>query len=327
MDSEALKKIIPEKYIFLNEPMKNHTTIHIGGRVRAFITVPSCELLAKLAAALKKDGDRFMITGNASNLLFSDEDMDLIVLSTDTRNSEISSAGLITQTNEDSTPFPDSAALSTCGGGAPGDSAIMVSGAGCMLGNLAMKAAGESLGGLEFASGIPGTVGGAVAMNAGAYGGEIKDVILGAWCLDRDGRKIFLNRDELQLSYRNSAVLKNGLTVLKAYFLLHKKNKEEILSEMRDLNKRRRDKQPLEYPSCGSTFKRPEGAYAAALIDEAGLKGTRVGDMEISEKHAGFMVNRGNGTCRDALSLIKLVQKKVFEKSGIMLEPEIRIVR
>ncbi|MBQ8955167.1 MAG: UDP-N-acetylmuramate dehydrogenase, partial [Clostridia bacterium] len=181
------------------------------------------------------------------------------------------------------------------------------------------------LSGLAFASGIPGSVGGAVAMNAGAYGGEMKDVLYRALVLDRDAA-LWKTAEELHLTYRNSDALRHGLIVLEAEFSLTPGNREAIMAEMDELARRRREKQPLHLPSAGSTFKRPEGHFAGALIEAAGLKGYRVGGAQVSELHAGFLVNAGGATAGDVLALIADVQARVLEDSGVMLEPEVRII-
>ena len=200
-------------------------------------------------------------------------------------------------------------------------------GAGAGLGALAAAAAKQSLSGLEFASGIPGTVGGAVVMNAGAYGGEIKDCIKSAKVLDKEGAVLELSRDEMELGYRSSVIQRRGYIVTEAVFQLHKGNKEQILGRMSELNAKRREKQPLDYPSAGSTFKRPEGYFAGKLIEDAGLRGFQVGDAQVSEKHCGFVINRGKATAADVIGLMEEVQKRVLETSGVRLEPEVKIIR
>ena len=207
-----------------------------------------------------------------------------------------------------------------------GDTGIRAQ-AGVSLSSLAAFAAREGLAGLEFAGGIPGTLGGAVTMNAGAYGGEMKDVIVSAKVMDEDGGVKVLSCDELELGYRTSIVQKEQLIVLEAEFSLQPGETEAIQSMMKELNAKRREKQPLEYPSAGSTFKRPEGYFAGKLIEDAGLRGYRVGDAQVSEKHCGFVVNRGKATCAEVLQLIEEVQKKVKEQFGVQLEPEVRIIR
>jgi len=197
--------------------------------------------------------------------------------------------------------------------------------AGASLASIAAAALEHGLSGLEFASGIPGSLGGGVVMNAGAYGGELSDVLVSATVLE-DGEVREYTRDELELGYRTSRIQKRGGIVLSAEFALLPGNPAEISALMRDLNARRRDKQPLTFPSAGSAFKRPEGHFAGALIEQAGLKGYGIGGAQISYKHAGFIINRGNATARDILQLIRHAQKVVYDRFGVHLEPEIRFI-
>ena len=196
-------------------------------------------------------------------------------------------------------------------------------GAGAMLSSVCLKALSLSLTGLEFAYGIPGTAGGALYMNAGAYGGQIADVIESAECLNAAGDIKTLKKEDMQLGYRSSIFKKGGLIIISLTLALKKGDKAEIKAEMDDLLNRRKQKQPLEYPSAGSTFKRPEGYFAGALIEKNGLKGSAVGGAQVSEKHAGFVINRGGATAADVKALIGKIQKKVFENDGVMLEPEV----
>ena len=197
---------------------------------------------------------------------------------------------------------------------------------GASLAKIAVFAQKAGLSGLEFAHGIPGSLGGAVCMNAGAYGGEIKDCIVSAKVLTKEGERVVLKKEDLQLSYRNSVILQKGYLVLEATFSFEKGNPAEIQEEIKELNKRRREKQPLEYPSAGSTFKRPEGYFAGKLIEDAGLRGYRVGDAQVSEKHCGFVVNRGEATAKDVAQLISDVQNRVMDEFGVKLEPEVRMI-
>ena len=198
--------------------------------------------------------------------------------------------------------------------------------AGIPLSTLAVKLAEAELTGFEFAGGIPGTLGGAIAMNAGAYGGEIKDCIMSATVLTEEGEILTLSKEQLELGYRTSIIQKKRYIVLDAKFSFQNGNSEEIKAKMRVLNGQRREKQPLEYPSAGSTFKRPEGYFTGKLIQDAGLRGYRVGDAQVSEKHCGFVVNRGNATAQEVNQLIQDVQKKVKEEFQVELEPEVRMV-
>jgi UDP-N-acetylmuramate dehydrogenase len=198
--------------------------------------------------------------------------------------------------------------------------------AGVRLGALARFAWQKGLGGLEFASGIPGTLGGAVTMNAGAYGGEMQQVIESVTAINHEGELFTFNGEEMDFGYRHSRIMEEDLIVVEATLKLVPKEPQEIKAYMDDLAERRRSKQPIQYPSAGSFFKRPPGNFAGALIEQAGLKGTRVGDAQVSELHAGFIINLGEATAKDVLQLKELVQQRVFEQSGILLEPEVRIV-
>lgn len=280
-----------------NEPLCSHTTFKIGGPAR-YYAVPECtEGIQSSIAFAGEKGLPYVVTGKGSNVLFSDEGYPGVVIEIGRGMEKISLQGKNRIRAE----------------------------AGTGLGVLAAEAAKNSLSGLEFASGIPGTVGGAVTMNAGAYGGEIRDCIVSASVLCPDGVVQEMSCDELELGYRSSRIQSGGYIVLEAVFELQPGEKDEILGQMRELNARRREKQPLEYASAGSTFKRPEGHFAGKLIEDAGLRGYRVGDAQVSEKHCGFVINRGNATAADVLKLIGDVQERVFEFSGVRLEPEVKI--
>ncbi|MGN1206029.1 MAG: UDP-N-acetylmuramate dehydrogenase [Eubacterium sp.] len=281
------------------ELLSQHTTFRIGGAARYF-AVPTNEeeILEAMDFAIVKDLP-YYILGKGSNVLFPDEGYKGVIIEIGAgmeKMERIGETGIRAQ-------------------------------AGVSLSLLAAMAAREGLTGLEFAGGIPGTLGGAVTMNAGAYGGEIKDVIVSVKVMDEEGCVKMLTRDELQLGYRTSIVQKEHLVVLEAEFSLQRGTTEEIQKTMKELNAKRREKQPLEYPSAGSTFKRPEGYFAGKLIEDAGLRGYRVGDAQVSEKHCGFVINRGNATCADVLQLMEDVRTKVKEQFGVTLEPEVRIIR
>lgn len=207
------------------------------------------------------------------------------------------------------------------------DEKEICAGAGVLLSKVAARARDLGLTGMEFAAGIPGSIGGALVMNAGAYGGEMKDIIVRAKVMDKDGTVFFLTRDELELSYRHSIVMEQEWIVLSVCILLEQGKKDMIQEKMSELAGKRREKQPLEYPSAGSTFKRPTGYFAGKLIQDAGLSGFSVGDAQVSEKHAGFVINKGSATTNDILELIRQVQEKVYEDSGVRLEMEVRVVR
>ena len=295
MSAEALANFLESENIEYrqNEPMRAHTTFKIGGEADIFI-IPASP--AALISAVKKCAELeipYFILGNGSNLLVSDGGIEGAVISLSGINGIISDGEKI-----------------TCG-------------AGAMLSSVCLKALSLSLTGLEFAYGIPGTAGGALYMNAGAYGGQMADVIESAECLTASGEIKTLKKEDMRLGYRSSVFKNGGLIIISLTLALKKGDKTEIKAEMDDLLNRRKQKQPLEYPSAGSTFKRPEGYFAGALIEKNGLKGLTVGGAQVSEKHAGFVINRGGATAADVKALIGKIQKKVFENDGVMLEPEV----
>lgn len=282
----------------LNEPMKKHTTFKIGGNADFFVSPKNDKECLQVIKICNEHNIPYFIIGKGSNLLINDEGIRGVVICI---SKEMSDIKLIS----DDTIYCKSGAslISVC--------------------NFALE---NSLSGLEFAYGIPGNVGGAVYMNAGAYGGEIKDVILNCEYIDQNGEIKSITTDKMNLSYRHSVFSDKSLCIMSATFKLIKGNKQEIKAKMNDFMFRRKDKQPLEFPSAGSTFKRPEGSYASLLIDECGLKGYRVGGAEVSKKHAGFVINKSSATCSDVLKLIDDVRKIVLEKTGYLLEPEIKIL-
>lgn len=295
MNAEALADFLESENIEYrqNEPMRAHTTFKIGGEADIFI-IPASP--AALISAVKKCTGLeipYFILGNGSNLLVSDGGIEGAVISLAGING-ISAKG----------------EKITCG-------------AGAMLSSVCLKALSLSLTGLEFAYGIPGTAGGALYMNSGAYGGQMADVIESAECLTASGEIKTLKKEDMRLGYRSSVFKKGGLIIISLTLALKKGDKAEIKAEMDELLNRRKQKQPLEYPSAGSTFKRPEGYFAGALIEKNGLKGLTVGGAQVSEKHAGFVINRGGATAADVKALIGKIQKKVFENDGVMLEPEV----
>ncbi len=292
-----LKNILPENRILINEPMKNHTTFKAGGPASILVILKTVEEIKKVILIAKEKNYPFMIIGNGSNLLFKDEGTDLLVIKLSSDFSEIKTEGnLITAT------------------------------AGISLSRIASEALLNSLTGFENLSGIPGTLGGAVYMNAGAYGSEIKDVLKEVTYLSEDGEILTAPADTLELSYRESVFMKKNYVILSAIIELEKGNREEIKALMDETAKKRRDKQPLEYPSAGSTFKRPEGHFAGKLIEDAGLKGLSYNGAKVSEKHCGFIINENNATASDILTLMDMVTKKVYEKFKVTLEPEVRII-
>ena len=282
------------------EPLAPHTTFKIGGPAAFWCTPRDAEQLRRTLQLCRENGVRVYLLGNGSNTLFDDAGFDGAVI--DMRGlSGMENSGLDT------------------------DVVRITAGAGQTLGRLCSKAQTLGLTGLEFACGIPGTVGGAVYMNAGAYGGEMKDVLVRCTHIDRDGKSGQLAGEDLHLSYRHSAYYDNGCIITGLELRLQPGDPAEIKSKMDDLIGRRREKQPIEYPSAGSTFKRPPGHFAGALIDQCGLRGTSVGGARVSEKHAGFVINTGGATCADVLALCRQCREKVLAETGVELEMEIRV--
>ena len=281
-------------------PMSSYTTFRIGGNARLMVTPESDEALADIIKLCKAEGAEPFILGNGSNMLISDNGLDRVVI-----NMCRQSAGVRLVDEE-----------------------TIECDAGINLVKVCRFALENNLTGLEFAYGIPGSAGGAAYMNAGAYGGEMIDVLASCRHIDKDGNFGSFAGKELGLGYRTSAYEKNGYIITTLTFKLKKGNHDEIKAKMDELLGRRKDKQPLEYPSAGSTFKRPEkeGFYASRMIDECGLKGLSVGGAQVSEKHAGFVINKGGASSTDVMNLIEKVQQTVFEKTGIMLEPEVRLI-
>lgn len=280
-----------------DQKMADYTTFKIGGTADAVVFPKNTEQLKALLKILRENDVPYFVIGNGSNLLVSDNGYAGVVISLKNFN-EIKLTSALTV---------------TCS-------------AGVMLSKLCSFAMENSLGGLEFAWGIPGTVGGAIYMNAGAYNGEIADVVTECIYMDESGTLLSADVSALDFGYRKSVFTTNRSIILSATFKLSFSQKEVIKSQMDNLIKRRKDKQPLEFPSAGSTFKRPQGYFAAALIDECGLKGTSVGGAAVSEKHAGFIVNTGNATCSDVIALMEKVKHEVFMQKSVMLEPEVKII-
>lgn len=299
-----LQRIAGEQAVRLQEPMSAHTTFRIGGPADYFVEPGSESVLKELLLLCRETETPFFILGNGSNLLVSDEGY---------RGVMISLRGF------DEISFRE-------GESTEAGKTIMTAGCGVLLSKAAMQAAERGLTGFEFAGGIPGTLGGAVTMNAGAYGGEIRDVILSARVMTKAGDVRELSAEELDLSYRHSIIQEKDLIVLSADFAFAHGDEEQVKEQMRQLNTQRREKQPLEYGSAGSTFKRPEGYFTGKLIQDAGLKGYRSGDVMVSEKHSGFVVNVGKGTCGDAMRVIEHVQRTVYEQFGVALELEVKRV-
>ena len=316
MDQTFVKSVteqLPQLSLMQDEPMKKHTTFRIGGPAD-YYAEPDVSQISKLIEIAKACDMPVAVIGNGSNLLVGDKGIRGLVIGIGKGLSAIEVTEAVAQqsTAQDFT--------------AQGNGRIITAGAGAILAAVAAKAAEASLSGLEFASGIPGSVGGAVVMNAGAYGGEIKDVLIDATVLTADGELKTVTRDELDLSYRHSIVPEKGYIVLSARFRLTPKPQDEIKAYMAELRAKRVEKQPLEYPSAGSTFKRPEGYFAGKLIMDAGLRGYSVGDAQVSGKHCGFVVNKGEATAADVLTLIKDVQETVLKQFGVKLEPEVKMI-
>lgn len=273
-----------------------YTSMRVGGEVRYLYRPETEAQLAEVIRFCKGEGLPYLVIGNASNLLFPDEGFDGAVIAT-TGIKEIR--------------LEEGRIVASCG---------------ASLSALSVFAMERGLKGLAFAFGIPGTVGGGVYMNAGAYGGEIADCLESVRCLNGAGEEIVLTKEELCLSYRHSRLQEEELLLLSAAFRCEEGDPKEIKGEMDKNMNARKEKQPLEYPSCGSAFKRPAGYYAGALIQEAGLKGYSMGGAQVSEKHAGFVINKGNATADDVKALLAYVQKTVYDQSGVLLEPEIKIL-
>ena len=308
---KSVTEQLPQLGLLQDEPMKKHTTFRIGGPAD-YYAEPDMSQISKLIELAKACDMPVAVIGNGSNLLVGDKGIRGLVIGIGKGLSEIDVTEDVAQqsTAQDFT--------------AQDNGHIITAGAGAILAAVAAKAAEASLSGLEFASGIPGSVGGAVVMNAGAYGGEIKDVLIDATVLTAEGELKTVTRDELDLSYRHSIVPEKGYIVLSARFRLTPKPKDEIKSYMAELRAKRVEKQPLEYPSAGSTFKRPEGYFAAKLIEDAGLKGFSVGGAMVSEKHSGFVINYNDATASDVMELCRQVREKVKALSGVELEMEVK---
>lgn len=293
---DEITTALPELKVLKDEPMSRHTTFRIGGPADYFVC-PDREQIAEVLAVAKKCGMAITVIGNGSNLLVGDKGIRGLVV-------EIGSA--MNQIMVDKNHI--------------------TAGAGALLSQVAAKAAAAELGGMEFAAGIPGSVGGAVTMNAGAYGGEMKDILRTVTVLTPEGELKTLDVSEMDLSYRHSCVPEQQYIVLEAEIELGYKPEKEIRAQMEELRNKRIEKQPLEYPSAGSTFKRPEGYFAGKLIMDAGLRGYRVGDAQVSEKHCGFVINRKNASAQEVRQLMQDVQDKVKAQFGVMLEPEVKML-
>lgn len=298
MDFIALAKdIVGNDNVFINEKLNKHTTFRVGGPADCLVTPDSAEQVVTLIRECRRNNIPYYVIGNGSNLLVSDEGFNGMIIKIGRNMSNMS--------------IKDN---------------IITAEAGVLLAVIGAYAASMELTGFEFAAGIPGTLGGGCVMNAGAYGGELKDVLIQVKAITPDGDIRDFSVEELEMGYRTSIFLDKDYVVLQADIRLTKGSRAEIEAKMHELARMRRDKQPLEFPNGGSTFKRPEGLFAGKLIEDAGLKGKGVGDACVSEKHAGFVINRGNATAQDVYDTIQYVISSVSENSGIKLEPEIRII-
>lgn len=299
-----LQEIFGEARVLRNEPMSRHTTFRIGGPAEAFVNPKKTEELREALRVCREEREPYCVIGNGSNLLVADGGISGVV---------IALAGGGEEPSERIVPYDD------------GRFAVTVW-AGEQLSSFAKRMTKRGLTGLAWASGIPGTVGGAVRMNAGAYDGCVKDCLLSAEVLTESGECLRQPAEALELSYRHSSVAANGWTVTEATFLLAEGDVKEGEAKIAEFTERRKAKQPLSYPSAGSTFKRPEGYFAGKLVQDAGLRGYRVGDAQVSEKHCGFVINLGRATAEDVATLITDVQEKVRADFGVTLEPEIRFL-
>ena len=291
-----LENIMAGSGIFMEEPMKKHTTFRVGGPADVLVQ-PDETALAAVLGLCRQHNVPYSFIGNGSNLLVGDKGIRGVVIemTEPMGNIEVQGTRITAQ-------------------------------AGAMLSKIANTAASNGLGGMEFAAGIPGSVGGAVVMNAGAYGGEMKDIIERVYVLDENGAQLELDRDALDLGYRYSCIPDKKYIVTKVVLELVPRNEAEIRSEMKELNEKRAEKQPLQYPSAGSTFKRPEGYFAGKLIMDAGLRGYQVGGAQVSEKHCGFVINKGDATAADICQLMRDVSDKVQAQFGVVLEPEVKMI-
>ena len=292
---DKLNNVIAKDSILIDEPMSRHTTFRVGGPADFFVTPKVKEEVRDVIRICKEAGMPYYIIGNGSNLLVSDAGYRGVIVQIYKEMNEVKVEGDLVKAQ-----------------------------AGALLSGIAAKALGAELSGFEFASGIPGTIGGACVMNAGAYGGEMKDVLESVTVLTGEGKIIELGRNELELGYRTSVIAKKGYIVLGAVLKLERGDGEKIKTYMDELKEKRVTKQPLEYPSAGSTFKRPEGYFAGKLIEDAGLRGFQVGGAQVSEKHCGFVINRDHATAADIMELMRQVQIRVKENSGVDLEPEVK---
>ena len=300
MQEEMRQKFIEifgNNRVLFDEPMSQHTTFRIGGPADVFVMPENYEQIREVLRLCKEEKLPFFVLGNGSNLLVSDSGYRGVIIQMDRNMEEI---------------CLDGEEIHAC--------------AGALLSSVAVAARNASLTGFEFAGGIPGTIGGAAVMNAGAYGGELKDVLKEVTVMTREGEILTIPADKLEMGYRTSIIKTAGYLVLEAVISLKKGDEEKIRAVMKELSERRTEKQPLDYPSAGSTFKRPEGYFAGKLIMDSGLRGYRAGGAQVSEKHCGFVINAGGATAEDVRSLMDHVIRVVREKYGVTLEPEVKFL-
>ena len=290
-----LKKVLSERQVKTGEPMEMHTTFRVGGPADYFVLPETKEELRETVLLCRREEMPYYILGNGSNLLVSDKGYRGVIIQVFKSMNKIRADGNCIHAQ-----------------------------AGALLSAIAARALEKSLKGFEFASGIPGTLGGACVMNAGAYGGEVKQVLKQVTVLDSEGNILAIPSEDLEMGYRTSIIAKEGHIVLEAVIELEEGNEEEIRSLMEELKNKRVEKQPLEYPSAGSTFKRPEGYFAGKLIQDSGLRGFSVGGAQVSEKHCGFVINKDHATAADIAELMRRVSQCVEEKFGVALEPEVK---
>lgn len=299
MDIKKIQKLIPKENIYINEPMSKHTSFKIGGPAECFIKAQNIEQLKNILEYAKKENIKLTIIGNGSNILVSDQGIQGIVLKIDIEKLE--------EKIED-------------------EKIILTVGSGVKLGALAQKCLKEEITGLEFASGIPGTIGGAIRMNAGAHGSEMKDIVKTVTYMDRNTEIHKITNEQAEFEYRKSLFVNSNYIILETEIQLKKGKLEEIKEKMEEYANYRKEKQPIEYPSAGSTFKRGTNFITAKLIDECGLKGYQIGGAQISEKHAGFIINKENATAKDVIKLMEYTKEQVYNKFGKIIEQEIEII-
>ena len=291
---EYIRTIVPEERLLFQEPMSRHTTFRVGGEAECIVMVETQEELSQLIPYLSRSGQEYFVLGNGSNLLVGDKGYQGVILKLGKRMQQI----LV-------------------------DGNHIVAGAGALLSQVSVAARDAGLSGLEFAAGIPGTIGGAIVMNAGAYDGEMKQVVKTVRVMDKEGEILTLDNDTMEFGYRTSIIKDRPFIVLGVIMELTAGEKEQIGARMEELMALRKSKQPLEYPSAGSTFKRPEGYYAGKLIMDAGLRGYRIGGAQVSEKHCGFVINAGGASAADVKEVIEEVQERVKDRFHVRLEPEV----